>query len=58
MYLKLENAVRYGHPVLIEDVNDGNELRALEPLLMKSVIIQACLFVEIRFNSVHRVEER
>ncbi len=37
---KLENAIRYGHPVLLEDVNEGEQLKSIEPLLLKQITKQ------------------
>jgi dynein heavy chain len=40
-FRKLENAIRFGLPTLIEDVNDGAELKSLEPLLLKQIVKQS-----------------
>eukprot|EP01116_Phalansterium_solitarium_P008654 TRINITY_DN225_c0_g1_i6.p1 TRINITY_DN225_c0_g1~~TRINITY_DN225_c0_g1_i6.p1 ORF type:complete len:4288 (+),score=2116.54 TRINITY_DN225_c0_g1_i6:207-13070(+) len=36
----LANAVRFGMPVLIEDVNEGEQLKMIEPLLLKQFVKQ------------------
>lgn len=41
LFRTLENAIRYGTPVLLEDVNEGEGLKAIDSLLQQDIIKQS-----------------